>query len=422
LGLLALLVLVYLLIVVRSLTPVTANDTDLYISSYVGPVQPDSAPAQANAVEQLQSISEELWWPNSEVPRIQSDLLSATNWDATFADQMLQKNEAALAIWAKAESASEFMLPETKLGDDLSFLRDWKTISRLLIIKEKFLCHAGQNKEAFDTMIRHFRFGQRVADSHGPFIVYLVGLAISHQALDTIRQSLTATNLVPDDLNGFIRRLDSETKNGGEVYANTVKSEYQADMRMLNALHKGELVVPDVQNSAIKPRWWWPTCNYSETKALFADYSSSLLKNATNHFDQFKAPAIAINRDLASLILSGNIAGRVMYAMLTPATTGIFEKKCNADVQIQATRTLMALRSYQLAHGRLPDDLAALAPEFLNQVPVDDFNGQPLHYSVTNKIVYSVGKNLKDDGGDDRGQEEWNTSQRHLDIVFELNF
>jgi hypothetical protein len=90
-------------------------------------------------------------------------------------------------------------------------------------------------------------------------------------------------------------------------------------------------------------------------------------------------------------------------------------------VQLQATRTILALRAYQLAHGNLPPDLNALVPEFLEAVPVDDFDGQPLRYSAEKKIVYSVGKNLKDDGGDD--QSSYGGSSRpHLDLVCKFDF
>jgi hypothetical protein len=46
--------------------------------------------------------------------------------------------------------------------------------------------------------------------------------------------------------------------------------------------------------------------------------------------------------------------------------------------------------------------LASLAPQFLKTVPVDVMDGQPLRYrrlSDTNALLYSVGLNLKDDGG-----------------------
>ena len=94
-------------------------------------------------------------------------------------------------------------------------------------------------------------------------------------------------------------------------------------------------------------------------------------------------------------------------------------KKSQSDAELQATRTILALRAYQLAHGRLPADLNALVPEFLDSVPVDDFDGQPLRYSPELKIVYSVGENLKDDGGDDsRGGR----SNSQLDLVYKFDF
>jgi hypothetical protein len=61
----------------------------------------------------------------------------------------------------------------------------------------------------------------------------------------------------------------------------------------------------------------------------------------------------------------------------------------------------MALERYRLANGRWPDDLGALAPTYLAAVPADPFDGKPLrcarHKDVL--VVYSVGPDLKDDGG-----------------------
>jgi hypothetical protein len=122
------------------------------------------------------------------------------------------------------------------------------------------------------------------------------------------------------------------------------------------------------------------------------------------------------------MYLSGNAVGQIMYYMGMPAVIPALAKKSQSDVQLQATRTILALRAYQLTHGNLPSDLNALVPQFLDEVPVDDFDGQPLRYSAEKKIVYSVGKNLKDDGGDDRGQEESDSSQRHLDLVYKFDF
>lgn len=57
---------------------------------------------------------------------------------------------------------------------------------------------------------------------------------------------------------------------------------------------------------------------------------------------------------------------------------------------------------YHLAHHEYPDALDALAPQFIDQVPPDVIDGQPLHYRRTREgsfILYSIGWNIQDDGG-----------------------
>ncbi|HEY2328509.1 MAG TPA: hypothetical protein VGI63_01710 [Verrucomicrobiae bacterium] len=61
-----------------------------------------------------------------------------------------------------------------------------------------------------------------------------------------------------------------------------------------------------------------------------------------------------------------------------------------------------ALQRYHLAHGNYPETLDALAPQFIEKIPHDIINGQPLHYRRTDDgkfLLYSVGWNERDDGG-----------------------
>ena len=62
-------------------------------------------------------------------------------------------------------------------------------------------------------------------------------------------------------------------------------------------------------------------------------------------------------------------------------------------------QTLIALRAYDAAHGELPVTLAELVPAYLPQVPADGFDGAQLRYSRERKLVWSVGDDLRDDGG-----------------------
>jgi len=75
-------------------------------------------------------------------------------------------------------------------------------------------------------------------------------------------------------------------------------------------------------------------------------------------------------------------------------------RSARTDVDRYLTATFIAIRSYQAGQGGvLPPSLEALVPEYLDVVPRDPYDGQPLRYSAEKKIVYSVGGDGTDSGG-----------------------
>jgi hypothetical protein len=74
----------------------------------------------------------------------------------------------------------------------------------------------------------------------------------------------------------------------------------------------------------------------------------------------------------------------------------------SAQSSTDLARVAIALERYRLAHGEYPESLDALAPQFIDKLPHDIINGQPLHYRHTDGggfVLYSVGWNETDDGG-----------------------
>jgi hypothetical protein len=76
----------------------------------------------------------------------------------------------------------------------------------------------------------------------------------------------------------------------------------------------------------------------------------------------------------------------------------------NLRMQRQLTRIAISLAGYRAEQGAYPKKLSALSPKWLEKVPNDLFTRKPLHYerrSADEAIVYSVGSDQKDNGGDD---------------------
>jgi hypothetical protein len=74
----------------------------------------------------------------------------------------------------------------------------------------------------------------------------------------------------------------------------------------------------------------------------------------------------------------------------------------HTQTEINLALVACALERHRLARGHFPETLDALAPEFLEKLPRDIINGEPLKYRLTSAgrfVLYSVGWNEKDDGG-----------------------
>jgi hypothetical protein len=232
--------------------------------------------------------------------------------------------------------------------------------------------------------------------------------------LNQIQHWVGKTHLDAGQLKNYLHQLELDPNEESAAFANTVKAEYQSQVPWFNDLQAGK-------NTNFPPLMhFMPVINSSQTRALFANEAHLMIEAAQPPYNGSKLSDLESNRPgVVSMYLSGNAVGQLMFYTLVPTETAALAKKSQSDAQLQATRTILALRAYQLTHGTLPADLSALVPEFLDQVPTDDFDGQPLRYSRERKIVYSVGRNLKDDGGDDRPT---GPSRSPLDLVYRFDF
>lgn len=78
-------------------------------------------------------------------------------------------------------------------------------------------------------------------------------------------------------------------------------------------------------------------------------------------------------------------------------------KAANAEIARNLVITAITLKRYELQHHQLPATLDELTPDLLKVVPIDWMDGQPLRYRRNADgtfLLYSVGENGKDDGGD----------------------
>lgn len=108
----------------------------------------------------------------------------------------------------------------------------------------------------------------------------------------------------------------------------------------------------------------------------------------------------------------------ILSQLTLPSFRTLGTKELEFVCYIANYQAVVAVQRFQNKYEKLPDKLADVVPEFLDQEPIDVFVNRPIRYLPTDDgyKIYSVGYNQRDDNGQDkRGQDG-----EKLDIVFSL--
>ncbi|HEV2434458.1 MAG TPA: hypothetical protein VG077_00510 [Verrucomicrobiae bacterium] len=154
----------------------------------------------------------------------------------------------------------------------------------------------------------------------------------------------------------------------------------------------------------IRWRWFW-----SYEDELYELRSSRVVIDATRIAEtnkSFQAVQSFADSNLASVRIPAYARHKPQIHIRVGGIKGYGTAALRKAVSIEVTRnvviTAIALKRYELRHHQLPDTLGELVPEFLRSVPTDYMDGQPLRYRRNTDgtfLLYSVGENGKDDGG-----------------------
>ncbi|HMC89437.1 MAG TPA: hypothetical protein VKI17_07805, partial [Gemmataceae bacterium] len=109
--------------------------------------------------------------------------------------------------------------------------------------------------------------------------------------------------------------------------------------------------------------------------------------------------------------------------LLVPSADKVAQAMSRSAAQMRTLIAALAAERYRQAHGRWPESLAVLVPQYLREVPLDPFDGKPLRLRRLSDglVIYSVGLDGLDNGGTltnnfapgtDIGVRLWNVEQR----------
>ncbi len=397
------------------------NDADLRITWV-------DIPDEENAVYHFGLAAEKLWCPEENEELIWDMLEDEAKWDTAFVEELIDNNRATFADLERGLACFQSQLPERTWSDlVLPKLSRWRQVARLASLRASFLQRSGKEKEAFDEAMKIVKLGHMIIGSKGGLIHYLTGVTCKGIGLKKLRAMLPQTSLDPASLTHYVRELQAY-RASDQALADALRAEYMAAANGIDDVAagkyglKGSMGGPGPPGKKIKVGYF--TFRPNQTKRVFAEVAGASIENIQKYPAQWEPIRHPVITDLESNSLGarfrrrarGNAVGQILCAMLLPDGTRLTQEKCVVDVHVSATQVFIALKCYKNETGKLPDSLEELLPEYFDKVPEDAFDGRPLRYSREKKIIYSIGTDLKDSGGD--LGEEWNSEEPTFKIEF----
>ena len=113
----------------------------------------------------------------------------------------------------------------------------------------------------------------------------------------------------------------------------------------------------------------------------------------------------------------GKAVGEMMAYNLMPDLSLLLGVEQRRDTYMERVKVVLAVAGYKKDNGRFPENLEVLVPEYFPSVPKDCFSFSPIQYEVIKNddaedsvLIYSVGKNGVDEGGQNNQMNSGNAA------------
>lgn len=286
----------------------------------------------------------------------------------------------------------------------LPYLATVKSISTLLRLRAEAYLEAGQSSDA----LRDVQLGFRLADTveSDPLLIsHLVRLAIFQITLNSVWEGLARHRWKEPELVVLQKTISSVDLLAGYLHAMRGERAFSNDL--MDKLRRGrfpafENFAGDSEMAGLQQVTTWAPSgfvyhNQLHINRLHQEHTLRVIDAVQHRIFPERCREMDDPPELRR-VTPYNIFARMLFPAFAKAGLKTAQRQTFLDLASIAC----ALERFRLADGQYPETLAALTPRFLEKIPHDVVNGEPLKYRRTadgHFILYSVGWNQADDGG-----------------------
>lgn len=304
-------------------------------------------------------------------------------------------------------------------------LASLRQIARFLSIKAELAAQNGNTDEAWATVLEELKLAD-LLKQEPTLVTQLVRIACDKIMIDCLERMADKTDIPADqarvliaelaqhtDATPWIRAMDIERWLGLWCYKFVQNSSFKDFGKIASDLGDRHL-----------PRWL--CVKYAMTPILKKEMVIFLTLQP-QHQDYYKVPYYQVAATIRNHPLEDQISEYwliskygILLPLILPDLDGCVTRKAEHDATVGSARVGLALKLFKQKNGAYPETLAKLAPEFLENIPVDPFTGKALIYRKADAgfILYSLGPNQQDDNGTPKPTDKNATGKEPYDIVW----
>jgi len=399
----------------------------------------DLAPPPLADEENAALIYEQAFAEIGEIPEQMTDLLEMQPSELTpehkdALQDFLAEKAIGFSLLDKAASYKACRFPvdyEEGFVADLPHLSKLRECARLLALKSLLEVDKGNVGQALRTCLQTKNLGESL--SIEPFLTsQLTRIGVSHVMLRSLENILSEDDLSAETLNALTEELDvhqRDLRRGLHVALVGERCFFVAFFHDFRSLVPQELQGKNTYEQGLKR---FMRSSFMKSDELYGvrmyakliDFAQLSTHQAIEQSKKLAKDAAADSLELSgvSFLKPWRLRDLNMFSRLTlPAIAKSFAAWARNEADLQQARIVAAFKIHKIEHGAYPESLDALSPTILDPLPKDPFTGEDFVYRKDGDgfILYSVGDNLKDDGGIPKPKGSCGIGPSDYDIVWQ---
>ncbi|MFA5747174.1 MAG: hypothetical protein WC926_03805, partial [Candidatus Paceibacterota bacterium] len=357
------------------------------------------------------------YWPEESHEKYQN-CLDGGDCDEAFLKEINDKNQEFFSIINKASEKPFFVYPgmesSDKVNDYDAKVRTWGGVTYIPLARVLYLSKQGRDKESLDEVLKIFALSKKIREGRPSFINWVESIGLEARAISAAKIAINNSKISSEDLLRYSQEIEEFKGGNRQSLVLIEKAKYLSTARFIDDLHSGKITYSSIFTMYLEDGRVINSSNTEFDKIFTSDFNFQ--SNRTKYFFARDA-RIFIEEEQRSCSLGvppayspseleiftyeprfyPNSAGLMLYENVVGGSLHLQE--CDIQAKLAELQALFALKAYEREQGNMPSSLESI-PGYLPEVPKDPYNGKALIYSLEKNIIYSVGRDLTDDGGD----------------------